>query len=47
MRTNRILTVEIWMVDDVYYTSHSKPKADVVLLKLDSGDAWFADASIN
>ncbi len=34
-------------MDDVYYTSHSKPKADVVLLKLDSCDAWFADASIN
>ncbi len=25
----------------------SKPKSDVVLLKLNSGDAWFADASVN
>ncbi len=24
-----------------------KPKSDVVLLKLNSGDAWFADATVN
>ncbi len=34
-------------MDDVYYTTHSKPKKDVVLLKMDTGDAWFADSSIN
>ncbi len=34
-------------MDNVYYTSHSNPKADVILFKLDSGEAWFADASIN
>ncbi len=36
-----------WLVDYVYYISCSKQKADVVLLKLDSSDAWFADASID
>ncbi len=36
-----------WLVDDVYYTTHSKLKTDVILLKMDSGDVWFADASIN
>ncbi len=36
-----------WLVDDVYYTTCSKPKSDVILLKMDSGDAWFADASVN
>ncbi len=36
-----------WLVDDVYYTSHSKPKAGVVLLRLDSINIYFADASIN
>ncbi len=41
------LILTVGMVDDVYYTTHSKPKADVVLLKLDSGDASFADTSIN
>ncbi len=34
-------------MDDVYYTTHLKPKVDIILLKMDSGDAWFADASIN
>ncbi len=34
-------------MDNVYNTIPSNPKADVVLLKLDSDDAWFADASIN
>ncbi len=34
-------------MDNMYYTSHSKPNADVVLLKLDSNDALFSDASIN
>ncbi len=36
-----------WLLDDVYQTNHSKPKANVVLLKMNSGDAWFADASVN
>ncbi len=36
-----------WLLDDVYQTIRSKPKADVVLLKMNSGDAWFADASVN
>ncbi len=30
----------------MYFTSNSNPKAGVVLLMLDSGDTWFADASI-
>ncbi len=34
-------------VDDVYHTTRSKPKSDVILLKMDSGDAWFAEASVN
>ncbi len=34
-------------MDDVYQTIRSKPKADVVLLKMNSDDAWFADASVN
>ncbi len=34
-------------MDDVYYTTRWKPKADIILLKMDSGDAWFADASVN
>ncbi len=34
-------------MDDVYYTTRSKPKSDVILLKMDSGDVWFANASIN
>ncbi len=28
-----------WLVDDLYYRSHSKSKAGVVFLKLDSGEA--------
>ncbi len=36
-----------WMGDDVYYTTHSKPKSDIILLKMNSGDALFADASVN
>ncbi len=35
-----------WLVDDVYYTTRSKLKSDVFLLKMDSSDAWFADASV-
>ncbi len=34
-------------MDDVYYTTRSKPKSDVILLKMDSGDAWFADEAVN
>ncbi len=36
-----------WLMDDVYHTTRSRPKLDVILLKMESGDAWFADASIN
>ncbi len=36
-----------WLLDNVYQTICSIPKADVVLLKMNSGDAWFADASVN
>ncbi len=36
-----------WWVDDVYYTTRSKPKSDVILLQIDSSDAWFADVSVN
>ncbi len=36
-----------WLAEDIYPMMHSKPKSDVVLLKLNSGDAWFADASVN
>ncbi len=28
-----------WLLDDVYQTIRSKPKADVYLLKMNSGDA--------
>ncbi len=35
-----------WLVDDVYYTTCSKPKEDIILLKMDSSDAWFTDASL-
>ncbi len=28
-----------WLLDDVYQTIRSKAKADVVLLKMNSGDA--------
>ncbi len=34
-------------MDDVYQTICSKSKSDVVPLKINSGDAWFADASVN
>ncbi len=34
-------------MDDVYHTTRSRTKADVILLKMNSGDAWFANASIN
>ncbi len=36
-----------WLVDDVYYTTRTKPKSDVILLKMYSGEAWFANASVN
>ncbi len=36
-----------WLMDDVYETIRPKPKSDVILLKMNSGDAWFADASVN
>ncbi len=36
-----------WLVDDVYQTIRMKPKSDVVLLKIGSGDALFVDASVN
>ncbi len=28
-----------WLVDDVYYTTRTKSKSDVILLKMDSGEA--------
>ncbi len=34
-------------MDDVYYTTQTKLKSDVILLKLDSGEAWFANGSVN
>ncbi len=34
-------------MDDVYEKIRPKPKSDVILLKMNSGDAWFADASVN
>ncbi len=34
-------------MDEVYQTIHSRPKADVVVLKMNSGNAWFADESVN
>ncbi len=36
-----------WLLVDVYQTNRSRPKADVILLKMNSADAWFADASVN
>ncbi len=36
-----------WLSDDVYYTTRPKPKSDVILLKMNSGYAWFADAYVN
>ncbi len=35
------------LLNDVYHTTRSKPKSDVILLKMNNGDAWFADASVN
>ncbi len=43
----RKVIIKGWLSDDVYQTIHSRPKADVVLIKMNSGDAWFADASVN
>ncbi len=34
-------------MDDVYYTTRTKPKSDVILLKMDSDEAWFTNASVN
>ncbi len=34
-------------MDDVYQMIPPKPKSDVILLKMNSGDAWFADAFVN
>ncbi len=34
-------------MDDVYETIRPKPKSDVILLKMNSGDAWFVYASVN
>ncbi len=36
-----------WLLDDVYQTIQPKPKSDVILLKSNSVDARFADASVN
>ncbi len=36
-----------WLFDNVHHTTQSKPKSDVISLKMNSGDAWFADASVN
>ncbi len=36
-----------WLVDYVFEKIQQKPKSDVILLKMNSGDAWFADASVN
>ncbi len=36
-----------WLLDDVYHMTGSKPKSDVILLKMNSGDAWFEYASVN
>ncbi len=36
-----------WLVDNVYQMIRLKPKSDVILLKMNSGNAWFADASVN
>ncbi len=35
-----------WLMDNIYYTTHSKPKMDVILLKMNSGYVWFTEASI-
>ncbi len=35
------------LVDDVYYPTRKKLKSDVILLKMDSGEAWFANTSVN
>ncbi len=36
-----------WLVDNVYKTTRSKPKVDVILLKIDSDDTCLSDASVN
>ncbi len=36
-----------WLVNDVYHRTHSKPKSGVIFLKMDSGDAWFANTFVN
>ncbi len=36
-----------WLVDNVYKTTRSKPKVDVILLKIDSDDICLSDASVN
>ncbi len=35
-----------WLVDDVYYTTQTKSKSDLILVKIDSGEAWFAIVSV-
>ncbi len=35
-----------WLLDDVYRMTRSKPKSDVILLKMNSCDGWFVDASV-
>ncbi len=37
----------VCLLDYLHQTIRSKPKADVVLLKMNSGDAWVAVASVN
>ncbi len=34
-------------MDNVYYTTLSKPKSDGTLLKMDYDDSLFAEASVN
>ncbi len=34
-------------MDDVYYMTGTKPKSDIILLRMDSGEAWFANAFVN
>ncbi len=34
-------------MDDVYYMTQTKPKSNILLLKMDSGEVWFANASVN
>ncbi len=34
-------------MEDVYYTTRPKPKSDIILLKMDSGESWFANAPVN